>query len=106
MIFEFDLTGIFDGNRKDAPHLFIRPNPSQEASFIEFTLPETGFVSLKVYSLQGALVKVLCDEILQPGDQSFLWDGKDRYGAEVSRGLYMIMLQAPGMNVCTGAVRN
>jgi hypothetical protein len=106
MIFEFDLTGIIDGNKVGGTSLLIRPNPSADASFIEFNLPESGFVSVKVYSLQGALVRVLSDETRQSGRQSIPWDGRDDRGMEVSPGLYMIMLQAPGMNICTGAVRN
>jgi hypothetical protein len=106
MVFVFDLTGLPDGMGKSVQTLKVRPNPSSDQSIIEFYMPNPGDVSVKVFSLQGTLVRNVAEGWMGAGNQSITWDGADVNGREVSPGLYMIMLQAPDMTLCIGTIRN
>ena len=106
MVFVFDLTGLPDGMGKSMPTLKVRPNPSSDQSIIEFYLPNPGDVSVRVFSLQGTLVRNVAEGWMGAGNHSITWDGADVNGREVSPGLYMIMLQAPDMTGCIGTIRN
>ncbi|MEZ4691995.1 MAG: T9SS type A sorting domain-containing protein [Ignavibacteria bacterium] len=47
------------------------PNPFNPATSLEFGIPETGFVSLKVYDQLGREVLTLVNEILAPGTYNY-----------------------------------
>jgi hypothetical protein len=66
------------------------PNPFQAATGIRFALKETGPVQVKVYGLDGRLVRTLVDETLPAGERTVQWDGRDDAGREVASGSYMI----------------
>jgi hypothetical protein len=104
--FVFDLTGYPDLNGHTANLLSIRPNPFRDNASVEFTLAKASAASLKIYSLQGVLVKSLSDGWLTEGKHTFTWDGTDLNGVAVSHGLYMIMLQTSENSECIGIVRN
>jgi len=105
LIFIFDLTGLHD-LKNSAGLLKLRPNPFHETASIEFSLNTPGEISLKVYSMQGLLVKNLSEGWLNEGKHIIAWDGTDSNGASVCHGLYMIMLQTPDNSECVGIIRN
>jgi Tol biopolymer transport system component len=74
------------------------PNPFNPTTTINFSLPETGFVSLNIYNITGQKVRDLVSENMEPGDHSVLWDGRDEYGSMVSSGMYLSQLRM-GNNV-------
>jgi hypothetical protein len=106
MTFVFDLTGLPDRAGLVGNLLKIHPNPSSEKTIIEFCLKGPGQVSVRIYSLQGTLVRTLSDGWLDEGKQVFTWDGNDSKGVKVSSGLYMIMLQTPDITECSGMIRH
>jgi hypothetical protein len=106
MTFVFDLTGLPDRAGFNGNLLKIHPNPSGEKTTIGFTLENPGHVSIRIYSLQGGLVRNLTDDWLDEGKQVVTWDGNDSNGMKVSSGLYMIMLQTPESAECTGIIRH
>jgi len=69
------------------------PNPLNQSTKIEFTLPHSGFVSLNIYDLLGRKVRTLVSENLTPGYKSVLWDGKDDSGKEAASGIYFYQLK-------------
>lgn len=51
---------------------------------------------LGVYDVRGRLVRVLLDETRAPGAYLHTWDRRDDGGHPLSRGVYVLRLQAPG----------
>jgi photosystem II stability/assembly factor-like uncharacterized protein len=70
------------------------PNPFNLSTKIVYQLPETGDVSLKVYNIQGQLVRTLVDEIQKSGEHTVLWDGLANDGVEVTSGVYFYRLES------------
>jgi hypothetical protein len=106
MIFVFDLTGFPDRISFPGNKMKVHPNPSNETSIIGFSLDVPGNISLKIYSLQGIMLRNLSEGRFNEGEHIFTWDGKDSNGIQVSPGLYMIMLQTPANTECIGLIRN
>jgi hypothetical protein len=69
------------------------PNPFNQSTKIEFTLSQSGFVSLNIYDLLGRRIRTLVSENLSPGYKSVFWDGKNDSGKEVSSGIYFYQLR-------------
>lgn len=65
------------------------PNPFNPSTVIRYTLPATGYVTLKVYNILGQEVAVLVDEMKQPGRYEVEWNA-----AGFPSGLYVYRLQA------------
>ena len=79
-------------------HLFQNyPNPFNPTTQIDFTIPATGRVQLRIYSVKGNLVRTLTDEYMDAGPQSVRWDGCDDSGKSVASGVYFYSLAAPGV---------
>ena len=70
------------------------PNPFNPETQINFSLPETENVELKIYNLQGQLVRTLVNYEVPAGHHSVHWDGKDGAGRQVAGGIYLYVLRA------------
>ncbi len=70
------------------------PNPFNEGTQIHFSLPEEHFVKLKIYNVQGQLVRTLVSENYKAGTHQIKWAGKDDRGRQVASGIYICFLQA------------
>jgi len=68
------------------------PNPFNPSTTIRFTLPARQQVSLAVYNLLGAKVKVLVDGMVDAGESSVQFDGTG-----LASGVYLYKLQAGNM---------
>jgi hypothetical protein len=72
-----------------------RPTPFSGRTTIRFSVPRTAQTSVGIYSVTGALVRVLvAPQPLVPGTYSLGWDGRDDRGATVSRGVYYCRMAA------------
>ncbi len=65
------------------------PNPFNPNTTIEFSLAETGNVSLIVYNIKGKKVKTLVNGILEPQNYSVSWNSVDDDGKQLSSGVYL-----------------
>jgi len=74
-----------------------QPNPLSSETKIAFRLPEPGHVDLKVFSVNGRLVRTLASGDHTSGLHSVVWDGRDDEGREVSAGVYLYLLAGPGI---------
>ncbi len=70
------------------------PNPFNPSTEIQFALPKTAMVSLKVYNLLGEEVMTLFDGQQQAGRYLVKWDGTDQNGVRMASGIYLYRLQA------------
>jgi len=73
-----------------------QPNPFCPETRIAFAMPRDGRVELRIYSVDGRLVRTLADEERLAGPHSVVWDGTDESGRAVSSGVYFYTLAAPG----------
>jgi len=67
-------------------------NPTTTISF-EFTTEHTEITELIIYNMRGQKVKQLVKGQLSPGEHSFIWNGTDDEGKNVSSGLYLYKLK-------------
>ncbi len=65
------------------------PNPFNNKTKFIYTLRKESQVVLKVFNILGREVRTLINEHQSPGRKSFAWDGKDKYGNELSSGVYI-----------------
>jgi len=69
-----------------------RPNPFNPSTEIAFSLPEPGFVSLKIYGITGQLVKTIAARNFESGEHHVIWSGKNAEGEDVASGVYFVVL--------------
>jgi hypothetical protein len=73
------------------------PNPTRNATSIRFGLPADAAVSVRVFSVDGRLVRVLADGVHFPrGFHELAWDGRDMDGRQVGAGVFAYQLNASG----------
>ena len=72
------------------------PNPFNPRTAVRFTLPRAARARLSVYSVQGALVRVLADRVFPAGEHRLDWDGRDDRGQAVGSSAYLVRLEAEG----------
>jgi hypothetical protein len=70
------------------------PNPFNPRTEISFSLQKPGRASLKVFDLQGHLVKTLVEGDLPAGPQRVFWDGSTHGGRPVAAGVYIYRLES------------
>ncbi len=68
------------------------PNPFNPRTEIRFAVPSRQKVSLKIYSLEGKLVRTLIAETVDAGQHMVAWSGKDDRDGQVASGLYFYRL--------------
>ncbi|MFQ5824565.1 MAG: S8 family serine peptidase [bacterium] len=70
------------------------PNPFNPTTNINYDLPRESHVSLKIFNVQGQLVRTLVNEITSAGFHSVLWDGRDDSGRTLPSGAYIYQIKA------------
>jgi hypothetical protein len=70
------------------------PNPFSSSTTIGFTVAQRSRVRLRVYNMLGEQVKVLANEILEPGYREVIWDGLTEKNEQASSGDYVCELEA------------
>jgi PKD repeat protein len=71
-----------------------RPSPFSTQTVIQYAIPSPGSaVHLKVYSVDGRLVRTLVDGHVSPGVHTVNWNGLDNSGRRVANGVYLYQLQ-------------
>jgi len=71
------------------------PNPFNSTTTITFNLPKATILNLKIYDLQGRLVKSLIQHArLEVGIHSVQWSEIDEIGNRVGSGVYLYNLES------------
>ncbi len=68
------------------------PNPFAHLTAIRYRVSSPSHVSLKIYDVDGRLVRSLVDTIEDSGEYTVWWDGRDNTGEEVGSGAYFCYL--------------
>lgn len=71
------------------------PNPFNPQTRIQLALRTSGEASVKVYDVQGRLVRTLVDAVLPAGRRDVVWDGVDDAGRAAPSGVYFVRLRHP-----------
>ena len=102
----FDLTGVSNNNMSQLSGpirtlmlLQNYPNPFSPRSTIEYQLPKPGPVELKVYNLNGQLVRTLVKSDQAAGFYEVKWDSKNDNGFKVANGAYLYQLKHDGKSL-------
>jgi hypothetical protein len=69
-----------------------------ETAYVTYTLSQPGRVSVTVFSLSGDVVDVLYRGARAAGEYTTTWDGRNRGGRVVARGVYFIRIVGPGVD--------
>jgi len=81
----------------DSPSLSQNmPNPFNPATAIEYTLPSPGPVALRIFNVQGELVRTLAHAEQAAGTHAVVWDGTNDGGEQAASGTYFYELQHNG----------
>jgi len=64
------------------------PNPFNPSTKINFNLPEDGIVELKLYDLNGRMIRTLVRAYYQSGNNHVIFNGKD-----LSAGIYLLSIE-------------
>ena len=70
------------------------PNPFNPATTIQYSLPAAGPVSLKIYGIDGQVVRHLVSQHQNAGNHQAVWDGLDESGMQTANGVYIYELRA------------
>ncbi len=69
------------------------PNPFNPETTIRYTVTELADVELKIYSVDGRLIRTLVSENQVPDVYKVVWDGKNDLGEPVASGVYFYRLK-------------
>lgn len=75
------------------------PNPFNPSTKIEYTMPQRGDLSIKVFNVRGELVKTLVNQVVEAGNGHVIWDGSNNAGQPVSSGVYFYQSDAFGKSI-------
>jgi hypothetical protein len=78
-------------------HNVIDPTRGEKAG-LAYSLSQSGFVTITVFDLKGDVVQVLYRGQRDAGQYATTWDGRNRGGRIVARGIYFIKFVGPGVN--------
>lgn len=73
------------------------PNPFSENTNIQFSLPNSCRTVITIYNLVGERVTTLHDGILQSGDHSLTWNGKNQKTQQLASGIYLCQVKADNL---------
>ena len=75
------------------------------STFIPFSVPERGIVTLRIFDTTGREVRTLANDVEEPGERQVEWDGRNAMGELVPAGIYVYELRAPGIEAARKLVR-
>jgi hypothetical protein len=69
-----------------------------EKTYVDYHLVTGGQVTIQVFTLDGTMVDVLYRGRREPGEYRAAWDGTNRSGRSVARGMYFIRVVGPDID--------
>jgi hypothetical protein len=79
-------------NSRTEAKLCNYPNPFNNVTNLEYSVVHPGQVSLRIFDLLGRRVNDLICEVMEPGNYTASWDGKDVQGRSAPSGVYLAVL--------------
>lgn len=72
------------------------PNPFNPNTQIRFVTPEAGLATLRIFNMNGQLVRELVHEERKAGEHFVTWNGSNENGEQAASGVYFIHFEAAG----------
>ncbi|MFO0357218.1 MAG: CotH kinase family protein [Sphingobacteriaceae bacterium] len=95
-------TGL-GNNSINEPHVVVYPNPVQDRALVNVKISVPDHYTMKLYDLNGKLVKVVTEEFLEADEYAFYLDD----AGMLSRGMYLIRLtSSKGNSTTTKLMKN
>jgi outer membrane protein assembly factor BamB len=69
------------------------PNPFNNCTTIRFILYAPIEINLKIFNIQGQLIRTLMEKLQEAGDYSITWDGRNETGVKMSCGFYIFSIE-------------
>lgn len=73
------------------------PNPFNAATTIRLSLPNTVYLTVKVYSIRGELLDVLFKGRSEGAEMQLNWNASDKLGRSLPSGIYLISVETDNM---------
>jgi len=70
------------------------PNPFNPSTVINYALPKSSLVTIKIYNILGQEVKTLINSQRQAGYYTVQWNGDNNFGRTVASGIYIYRVEA------------
>ena len=70
------------------------PNPFNPVTNIRYDLPEDADVMIRIFDIQGRVVKTLVSGQEKAGRKSIVWDATNQIGEQVAAGMYLYLIQS------------
>lgn len=93
-------TGIDDNQAVPKTFYLLQnyPNPFNPTTSIRYNLPRRAHITIEIFDLLGARIKVLIDETREAGTHVADWDGRNDRDDPVASGIYLYRLRAGDQN--------
>ncbi len=76
--------------------VLVSPNPLNPAGVLSFATSKTGLVSVRLFDIQGRLVRAPLDHVsLASGNHRLVIDGKGQDGGRLASGIYLYEIETP-----------
>jgi len=73
------------------------PNPFNPETFIKFSLKEKDHTKIDIFNIKGQKVKTLLDSVVESGEHTVIWNGRDDFGRELAGGVYLYRMATSDM---------
>ena len=74
------------------------PNPFNPETIIQFNTAEKGNVSIEIYNIRGQKVRTLLNSLVERGEHTIVWNGKDDNGRALGSGVYFYQMKTDGFS--------
>jgi len=89
---EFEKSIFEENENKSFSEILVHPNPFTDRAEIQYALPVNTPVLIKVFDSHGNEIKSLLHEAQEAGEQTVMWDGLNKYGQQVTKGVYFLKI--------------
>ncbi|MBQ7752435.1 MAG: hypothetical protein IJR80_02120, partial [Treponema sp.] len=69
-----------------------------EKTVLKVNMPSSGNLDIMIMTIDGNIVKYLAHGNASAGEHFYYWDGRNNAGSEVARGIYFVIVKAPGID--------
>jgi hypothetical protein len=97
VLFRFDPTGCPEESQETGLRLRLyqnHPNPFNPVTTVRFSLDRAGLTALRVFDVEGRLVRTLVSDVLPAGAHEVTWRGDDERDRPVASGVYYYRLES------------
>ena len=69
-----------------------------DQTVLKVNMPSSGNLDVMIMTLDGNIIKYLAHGNVSEGEHNYYWDGKNKAGSPVARGMYFVIIKASGID--------